>query len=118
MQRDHLVNIERSLRVGDRIGGHFVYGHIDGVGEVVEVSSDPASLRVRVPPELAVYLVPKGSIAVDGVSLTIADADGAVFGVALVPFTLDKTTLGRLKSGDRVNIETDYLARIVRNLLP
>ena len=107
------VNIERSLKVGDEIGGHFVFGHVDGLGEVVEVVAEPAEVRVRVPADLEAYLVSKGSIAIDGVSLTIASVDGRSFSVALIPFTLEATTLGRLQVGDRVNLETDYLARVL-----
>ncbi|MCZ6691348.1 MAG: riboflavin synthase [Planctomycetota bacterium] len=113
LQAGRSVNVERSLRVGDRLGGHFVYGHIDGVGEVLKVTEAPASLKVRVPAALSRYLVPKGSIAVDGVSLTLAEVEGDVFSVALVPFTLERTTLRKRRAGDQVNIETDYLARIV-----
>ena len=113
LQAGRSVNVERSLRVGDRVGGHFVFGHVDGVGEVLEVTEVPASLKVRIPARLSRYLVPKGSIAVDGVSLTLAEVDRDVFSVALVPFTLERTTLGARRAGDRVNIETDYLARLV-----
>ncbi len=105
------VNVERSLKIGDPIGGHFVFGHVDGVGEVVAVDDDPAGVRVRVPPEFVRYLVPKGSVAIDGVSLTIASVEGDVLGVALIPLTLEATSLGRLKPADRVNLESDYLAR-------
>lgn len=112
-----LVNVERSLRVGDRLGGHFVFGHIDAVGEVVEVIDDPPTVSVRLPERLGVYLIPKGSVAIDGVSLTLAKVEGSVFTVALVPFTLERTTLGARKVGHKVNIETDYLARIVHKMI-
>ena len=108
-----LVNLERSLRVGDELGGHLVSGHVDGVGEVVRALSDGESLRVqiRAPAPLHRYIAPKGSVAVDGVSLTVNEVDGEVFGVNLIPITRTMTTLGDLRSGDRVNLEIDMLAR-------
>jgi riboflavin synthase alpha subunit len=111
------LNVERSLRVGSEIGGHFVFGHIDGVGEVTSVIEDPYTVEIRVPKGMAIYLIPKGSVSIDGVSLTIASVDGDRFRVALIPFTLEVTTLGRLEVGDRCNLESDYLARIVRKIL-
>jgi riboflavin synthase len=109
------VNIERALRLGDRLSGHFVQGHVDCVGAVVRAGGPPGkvTLSAEVPAEYAVDLVPKGSIAVDGVSLTVADASGPVFSVALVPFTLEHTCLGERRPGDRVNIEVDILSKIV-----
>ena len=108
-----LVNLERSLKVGDELGGHLVSGHVDGVGEVVRALSDGESLRVqiRAPAPLHRYIASKGSIAVDGVSLTVNEVDGEVFGVNLIPITRTMTTLGDLRSGDRVNLEIDMLAR-------
>ena len=108
-----LVNLERALRVGDELGGHLVSGHVDGVGEVVRALSDGESLRVqiRAPAPLHRYIASKGSIAVDGVSLTVNEVDGEVFGVSLIPITRTMTTLGDLRSGDRVNLEIDTLAR-------
>jgi riboflavin synthase len=109
------VNIERSLRVGDRLDGHFVQGHVDGTADVAGVESSPKAhvIRLHTPPSLRPYIVPKGSIAIDGVSLTIADAARGSFSVALIPTTLDGTTLGALRAGERVNIESDIVARTV-----
>lgn len=98
------ANLERALKAGDRLGGHVVQGHVDGTGEVLQAG---ATLRVRTP--LAARLVPKGSVAVDGVSLTVVDALPGEFSIALIPTTRRVTTLGRLKKGARVNIETDVL---------
>jgi len=112
------VNIERSLRPGDRLGGHFVAGHVDGTARVVENGERGGGwvLRVETPAELLPEIAPKGSIAIDGVSLTVVEAGPAV-SVALIPTTLAGTTLGRLKAGDRVNLETDLLAKYVRRAL-
>lgn len=112
------VNLERSLAAGDLVGGHFVQGHIDGLGTVEDVSGgDEYRLRVAAPPEVAAFLVPKGSIAIEGVSLTIASIDGDSFEVALIPTTLAETTLGALAAGDTVNLEADSLAKTVAALL-
>ena len=113
------VNVERSLRPGDRLGGHFVSGHVDATGRCVENRQGDGGwwLRVETPRELFPEIVPKGSIAVDGVSLTVVEADAPVFSIALIPTTLRETTLGDLKSGDRVNLETDLLAKYVRRAL-
>lgn len=118
------VNLERPLRLGDRLGGHLVLGHVDGVGEVTAVEAQPdGSTRItfRAPGVLARYLVEKGSVTVDGVSLTITtvqDRDtGAEFGVALIPHTLAVTTLGVRRPGDRVNLEADMIAKHVERLL-
>ena len=110
-----LVNLERSLKLGDELGGHLVSGHVDGVAEVVRALSDGDSLRVqfRAPAPLHRYIAPKGSISIDGVSLTVNEVDGEVFGVNLIPITRTGTTLGDLRSGDRVNLEVDQLARYV-----
>lgn len=110
-----LVNVERSLRVGDRVDGHFVQGHIEGKATVESVIATDHEyvIRLRPEPQLRPYLIPKGSVAVDGVSLTLADVDEHTFSVALIPTTLDRTTLGSLREGDGVNIETDLLARAV-----
>lgn len=108
------VNLERSLRVGDRLDGHFVQGHVDGTAEVVQIRSGGEQV-VRLRPEagLRPYLIPKGSVAVDGVSLTICELRDDDFCVALIPTTIERTTLGRLRPGDRVNIETDVITRTV-----
>ena len=113
------VNLERPLRAGDRLGGHLVQGHVDGVGVVESVRPEGGGRRVRVrfADDLADFIVMKGSIAVDGVSLTLVDVGPDRFSVMLIPHTLAATTLGTLKPGDRVNIETDMLARHVRKLL-
>jgi len=107
------VNLERAARVGDELGGHIVSGHVDGVGDVVSVSAEGGSHRVtiRVPRPLHRYIAPKGSITVDGVSLTVNAVEDDVFGVNLIPHTWDVTTLGRLVPGARVNLEIDMLAR-------
>lgn len=113
------VNLERSLRVGDPLDGHFVQGHVEGVGVVerVERGAGEWKLWVRVEAALAAPIVPKGSIAVDGTSLTIVDVVEDTFSVALVPTTRERTVLGRRGPGDRVNIETDILARLVLHRL-
>ena len=108
-----LLNLERALKLGDELGGHMVSGHVDGVGEVVRALSDGESLRVqiRAPQPLHRFIASKGSITVDGVSLTVNEVEGEVFGVNLIPITRTSTTLGDLRSGDRVNLEIDLLAR-------
>lgn len=113
------VNLEPALRVGEALGGHLVSGHVDGVGVVESVRADARSQRVsvRVPAELARYVARKGSIAIDGVSLTINEIDGALFGVNLVPHTQAVTTFGELLPGRAVNIEVDQVARYVERLL-
>ena len=113
------VNLELPLRATDRLGGHVVQGHVDGVGEVVAVGEEGFSRRVWIepPPELLRYVVQKGSIAVAGVSLTVAEVTDDRFAVALIPETLERTTLGTAAPGDRVNIEVDVLAKHVEKLL-
>jgi len=113
------VNLELPLRASDRLGGHVVQGHVDGVGEVVAVGDEGFSRRVWIepPPELLRYVVQKGSIAVAGVSLTVAEVTDDRFAVALIPETLERTTLGAATPGDRVNIEVDVLAKHVEKLL-
>ena len=107
------VNLERAARVGDELGGHIVSGHVDGVGEVISVESEGGSHRVkiRVPRPLHRFIAPKGSITVDGVSLTVNAVEGRVFGLNIIPHTWQATTLGALKAGDQVNLEIDMLAR-------
>ncbi|MGH8171764.1 MAG: riboflavin synthase [Rhodanobacteraceae bacterium] len=114
------VNLEKAMRLSDRLGGHLVAGHIDGVGRVVSVEPDARSQRwlFELPPELARYLAPKGSICIDGVSLTVNEVDGARFGVNLIPHTIDVTTFKARRAGDAVNIEVDLLARYIEQLLP
>ena len=113
------VHLERSLALGGRLGGHLVSGHIDGVGTLVERDAEGDYLRTafEVPPRLAPFLAPKGSIAVDGVSLTINAVSGNRFDVMLVPYTLEHTTFGELQTGARVNLEVDILAKYVASLM-
>ncbi|MBN1394742.1 MAG: riboflavin synthase [Pirellulales bacterium] len=113
------VNLERALAVGDRLGGHFVSGHIDGVGALLERDDcGPwATFWFSVPRALAVQMASKGSIAVDGVSLTIVDSEPDRFSVALIPYTLEVTTLGPLRPGGKVNLETDLLAKYAQRLV-
>ncbi|MCY7300883.1 MAG: riboflavin synthase [Ilumatobacteraceae bacterium] len=108
------LNLERSVRLADRLGGHLVQGHVDGVGEVVQPVPD---LQVRIPTELMKYVVEKGSITVDGVSLTVVSPTADTFTVAIIPHTSEVTTLGTKRPGDRVNIEVDVLAKYVERLL-
>jgi riboflavin synthase len=107
------VNLERAAKVGDELGGHIVSGHVDGVGEVISIESEGGSHRVqvRVPRPLHRYIASKGSISIEGVSLTVNEVEDDVFGVNLIPHTWDVTTLGTLKVGSRVNLEIDMLAR-------
>ena len=107
------INLERAARLGDELGGHIVSGHVDGVGEVVSVEAEGGShrVRVRVPRPLRRVIAPKGSITVEGVSLTVNEVEDDVFGVNIIPHTWDVTTLGELKPGSRVNLEIDMLAR-------
>jgi len=113
------VNLERSLRVGDRSDGHFVQGHVDGTGRVVAIDRAAGEwlLWTATPDNLRPYIVEKGSITIDGVSLTIAAVKPDRFAVALIPTTLERTTLGALAVGGRVNLETDILARTVAHWL-
>lgn len=119
LQADDMVNLERSLPVNGRLGGHFVQGHVDGVGTVdgIEREGDWISMWFRVPQVLTALMVPKGSVAVDGVSLTLVHVEAERFSIALIPHTLEVTTLGRRKVGDPVNIETDILGKYVQKLL-
>ena len=113
------VNVEPALRAGEPLGGHYVQGHVDGVGRVRSVTREGDGVRawIDAPPDLLRYCVEKGSIAVQGVSLTIAALDDGGFAVALVPHTLEATTLGRLEPGAAVNLEADVLAKYVERLL-
>jgi riboflavin synthase len=112
------VNLEPALKAGEALGGHYVQGHVDGVGRIRSVELEGAGRRVWVDaqPEILRYCAEKGSIAVDGVSLTVADLDDDGFAVALVPHTLEVTTLGTATAGDAVNLETDVLAKYVEKL--
>ncbi len=113
------VNLELPLRAGDRLGGHVVQGHVDGVGRVASVDEDGFARRVRVeaPAGVMRYVIEKGSIAVDGVSLTVAALDERSFTVSLIPDTVQRTNLGRAAVGDRVNLEVDVLAKYVEKLM-
>lgn len=113
------LNLERALRVGDELGGHIVTGHVDGVGRVVEVTPEGGSRRLAIdaPAALAPLIAPKGSIAVDGVSLTVNAVEGSRFTVNIIPHTAAHTTLGDLAPGDAVNLEADVLARYLARML-
>lgn len=108
------VNLERAVQASQRLGGHLVQGHVDGVGEIVAAVPD---LRVRIPERLLPYLVEKGSVTVDGVSLTVVDVTDGTFSVAVIPHTAEVTTLGRRVPGDPVNIEVDVMAKYVEQML-
>ncbi len=113
------VNLERALKVGDELGGHYVSGHVDGVGRVASITPDGDSLRFvfEAPEDLKLFMAPKGSVAVDGVSLTVNAVEDRNFGINIIPHTQEETTLGRLSPGDTVNLEIDMLARYVVRLL-
>ena len=113
------VNLEKALRAGDPLGGHYVTGHVDGLATVVGTTADARSLRMEfeVPAQLARYIARKGSVCIDGVSLTVNDVAGKRFGVNLIPHTLEVTTLGRLKKGTAVNLEVDLIARYAERIL-
>ena len=113
------LNLERSLRIGDELGGHLVFGHVDGVAKIAERRTDGDSIRFSIlaPDDLVPYIASKGSVALSGVSLTVNEVDGNRFGVNIIPHTADATTLGKLSAGDRVNLEIDMLARYVARQL-
>jgi riboflavin synthase len=113
------VNLERALKAGDELGGHIVSGHVDGVGRILDRRQDGGSVRyvIQAPAALSRFIAPKGSIAVDGVSLTVNEVEGAEFGVNIIPITLRETNLGGAKTGDGVNLEIDPVARYVARLL-
>jgi len=113
------VNLERALRLNDRLGGHFVTGHIDGIGVITEKKKerDFVNLRVRVPENVSKYVVPKGSIAIDGISLTVNECRGKEILLTIIPYTLEKTTLMDKRAGDHVNLEADILGKYVEKLL-
>lgn len=117
--RGGTVNLEKSLRLSDRLDGHLVSGHVDGVGRVIAIEPDARSQRwtFEVPADLAKYIAGKGSVSVDGTSLTVNETDGARFGVNLIPHTIDVTTFKHKRVGDAVNIEVDLVARYVERLL-
>jgi riboflavin synthase len=113
------LNLERALRLGDELGGHLVSGHVDGIAELVTRDDflDSAALSFRVPPELARFIAPKGSVALDGVSLTVNEVKGDTFSVLIIPHTLAVTTLGSLRPGAHLNLEVDQMARYAARLL-
>ncbi|MBS0550233.1 MAG: riboflavin synthase [Proteobacteria bacterium] len=113
------INLELSLKLGDELGGHLVYGHVDGVGKIVSMTPEGGSVRFvfEAPPELALFVASKGSVAVDGISLTVNEVEGNRFGVNVISHTQAVTTLGQAKLGQRVNLEVDMLARYVARLL-
>ena len=113
------VNLERAMRLGDRLGGHLVSGHVEGIGRILKREERPHNtvLTIGLPEELSRYVVPKGSIAVDGISLTVASVPDGAFAVSIIPHTLRHTTLGERRSGDRVNLETDMIAKYVERLV-
>ncbi|HEX3811061.1 MAG TPA: riboflavin synthase [Rhizomicrobium sp.] len=114
-----IVNLERPMRVGDELGGHIVTGHIDGVAELVRAAPEGESVRMEfsVPKPLARFIASKGSVALDGVSLTVNEVDGARFGINIIPHTLKVTTFGRAKPGAHLNLEVDLMARYVARLV-
>lgn len=118
-QRGTRLNLERALRLGDELGGHMVSGHVDGIAEIAgrEQLADMARLAIRVPAELSRFIAPKGSVALDGVSLTINDVAGDTFSVLIIPHTLKVTTLGEIGAGARLNLEVDRMARYAARLL-
>lgn len=113
------INLERALKLGDELGGHLVSGHVDGVGRILSIRPDGGSLRIVIEAAAAMarQIAPKGSIAVDGISLTVNEVEGARFGVNIIPITQTATNLGEAKEGDRVNLEIDLIARYVARLL-
>lgn len=113
------LNLERSLKVGDRISGHFVFGHVDTVGEIVsfQPEGEGQRLTIRHPADFGCYVADKGSVSIDGISLTVCAPSENTFSIALIPHTLEVTTLGTRKAGDRVNLEADMLARYARRAL-
>ena len=113
------INLEKAMQAGDRFGGHMVSGHVDGLGEVVSRQSDARSerFRLRAPAELARYIAPKGSITIDGTSLTVNVVDGAEFEICIIPHTIDNTIIGTYQAGSAVNLEVDLVARYLERLL-
>ncbi|KJZ19787.1 riboflavin synthase [Loktanella sp. S4079] len=114
----HHLNLERALKIGDELGGHIVSGHVDGVAQVISIRDEGDSTRVtfRAPPKLAKFIAPKGSVALNGTSLTVNEVDGSDFGINFIPHTKVATTWGRVSEGDLINIEIDTMARYVARL--
>jgi len=113
------INLERALRMGDELGGHLVAGHVDGLAQVIarEELTDMARLALRAPADIARFIAPKGSVALDGVSLTVNEVEGDTFSVLIIPHTLHVTTLGMIQAGNKVNLEVDLMARYAARLL-
>jgi len=113
------VNLERAMLATDRFGGHFVQGHVDGIAKIISFqrSGKAATLKFKIPDEIVKYVVPKGSITLNGISLTAAEVNGSIVTVSLIPFTLENTNLGQKKAGDSLNIEVDLLVKYVENFL-
>ena len=118
-QRGTRLNLERSLKIGDELGGHMVLGHVDGIAEVIahEALTDMARLSLRAPKPLMRFVAPKGSVALDGVSLTVNDVKGDTFSVLIIPHTLAVTTFGAVKAGQAMNLEVDMMARYAARLI-
>jgi len=118
-RRGDFVNLERALQLSDRLGGHLVTGHIDGVGEIIKITkaSNALVIGITIPPSLMRYLVKKGSVAVDGVSLTINEIEGNTFMVSIIPHTAQNATIGKKRIGEKVNIETDLIGKYVERFL-
>jgi riboflavin synthase len=116
---DTRINLERSLKIGDELGGHLVTGHVDGVAQIIgrEDLPDTARLALRAPPSLSRFIAPKGSVALDGVSLTINAVEGDTFSTLIIPHTLQVTTFGAAKKGDAINLEVDLMARYAARLM-
>ena len=119
LKRNDNVNLERALRLQDRLGGHFVQGHVDGVGQIRQVNQSPnaSSLVIEIPVELELYTISKGSIAIDGISLTIANKENQLITLAIIPHTWKQTILQFKKAGDRINIEVDFLAKYIEQFI-
>jgi len=113
------VNLEMALKLSDPLGGHLVAGHVDGTGEIEEISTEGNSLRYRfrIPLEIGRYLIEKGSVAVDGISLTVAECHDQEFSISVIPHTAERTTLGKKKAGDKVNLENDLIAKYVEKFV-
>lgn len=118
-QEGEAVNLERALSMGDELGGHIVSGHVDGLAEILAITKDGDSYRVKfsAPDHLAPMIAPKGSVTVDGISLTVNEVEGATFGIMVIPHTWTHTTLGQKQVGDKINLEADMLARYVARIM-
>lgn len=118
-EEGNAVNLERSLKMGDELGGHLVFGHVDGLAEIVSITPEQESHRFvfRVPKDLSKYIAPKGSVSLDGISLTVNEVDKNVFGVNIISHTWNKTNLGSSETGQKLNLEIDMLARYVARMM-